>query len=86
MPTGGFTTTCTSGLRYDQPAHTHTLVTSSRAHSHTHTHAHTHTHTLSVCICTFLHSRLQDALVAAYPRVLNDERNTYVRYELDYFL
>lgn len=28
----------------------------------------------------------QDALVAAYPRVRNDERNMYVRYELDYFL
>ncbi|VDO96091.1 unnamed protein product [Soboliphyme baturini] len=28
----------------------------------------------------------QDALVAFYPRVLNDERNTYVRYELDYLI
>lgn len=28
----------------------------------------------------------QDALVAAYPRVSNDEKNIYERYELDYVL
>ena len=28
----------------------------------------------------------QDALVAGYPRVMNDEKNQYVRYELEYFL
>ncbi|XP_072037887.1 splicing factor 3B subunit 1-like isoform X2 [Amphiura filiformis] len=28
----------------------------------------------------------QDALVAGYPRVTNDEKNQYVRYELEYFL
>ena len=28
----------------------------------------------------------QDALVAGYPRVSNDAKNTYVRYELDYVL
>ncbi|KAG8558646.1 hypothetical protein GDO81_017080 [Engystomops pustulosus] len=28
----------------------------------------------------------QDALIAHYPRVYNDEKNTYVRYELDYIL
>ena len=28
----------------------------------------------------------QDSLVAGYPRVPNDEKNQYVRYELEYFL
>ena len=28
----------------------------------------------------------QDSLVPAYPRVPNDEKNTYLRYELDYIL
>ncbi|XP_053554533.1 splicing factor 3B subunit 1 isoform X1 [Bombina bombina] len=28
----------------------------------------------------------QDALIAHYPRIYNDEKNTYVRYELDYVL
>jgi len=28
----------------------------------------------------------QDALVAGYPRVTNDEKNIYLRYELDYML
>ncbi|XP_053328198.1 splicing factor 3B subunit 1 isoform X1 [Spea bombifrons] len=28
----------------------------------------------------------QDALIAHYPRVYNDEKNTYIRYELDYIL
>lgn len=28
----------------------------------------------------------QDALIAHYPLVYNDEKNQYVRYELDYFL
>jgi splicing factor 3B subunit 1 len=28
----------------------------------------------------------QDALVAGYPRILNDPKNQYVRYELDYIL
>nr|CAG4648472.1 EOG090X00GC [Polyphemus pediculus] len=28
----------------------------------------------------------QDSLVAGYPRVANDEKNTFVRYELDYIL
>ena len=64
-----------------QPVHwgssmTCTHVTSSCAHTHTHKHT----------LCMHLHSFLQDALVAAYPRVRNDERNMYVRYELDYFL
>ena len=28
----------------------------------------------------------QDALVAGYPRIPNDAKNTYARYELDYVL
>jgi splicing factor 3B subunit 1 len=28
----------------------------------------------------------QDALVAGYPRILNDPKNQYVRYELDYII
>ncbi|XP_060636999.1 splicing factor 3B subunit 1 isoform X1 [Anolis sagrei] len=28
----------------------------------------------------------QDALIAHYPRIYNDEKNTYIRYELDYVL
>ena len=28
----------------------------------------------------------QDSLVPAYPRVLNEDKNTYQRYELDYVL
>ena len=28
----------------------------------------------------------QDSLVPAYPRMLNDEKNTYTRHELDYVL
>lgn len=28
----------------------------------------------------------QDALIAHYPLVYNDEKNPFVRYELDYFL
>ncbi|XP_018431647.1 PREDICTED: splicing factor 3B subunit 1 isoform X2 [Nanorana parkeri] len=28
----------------------------------------------------------QDALIAHYPRIYNDEKNTYIRYELDYIL
>lgn len=28
----------------------------------------------------------QDAMVAAYPRILNDEKNIYLRSELDYVL
>ncbi|XP_073414258.1 splicing factor 3B subunit 1 isoform X2 [Dendrobates tinctorius] len=28
----------------------------------------------------------QDALIAHYPRIYNDEKNTYIRYELDYML
>lgn len=28
----------------------------------------------------------QDALVAGYPRILNDPKNQYIRYELDYVL
>lgn len=28
----------------------------------------------------------QDALIAHYPLVYNDEKNPYVRYELEYFL
>lgn len=33
-----------------------------------------------------LYISAQDPLVAAYPRVQDDEKNNYVRYELDYFL
>lgn len=28
----------------------------------------------------------QDALIAHYPRIYNDDKNTYIRYELDYIL
>lgn len=28
----------------------------------------------------------QDALIAHYPRIFNDDKNTHVRYELDYIL
>jgi splicing factor 3B subunit 1 len=28
----------------------------------------------------------QDALVAGYPRVTNDDKNVYLQYELDYML
>lgn len=28
----------------------------------------------------------QDALVAGYPRIMNDPKNQYIRYELDYVL
>lgn len=28
----------------------------------------------------------QDSLVCGYPRVANEEKNSYVRYELDYVL
>lgn len=28
----------------------------------------------------------QDALVAGYPRIANDPKNQYIRYELDYVL
>lgn len=28
----------------------------------------------------------QDALIAHYPHVYNDEKNPYLRYELEYFL
>lgn len=28
----------------------------------------------------------QDALVAGYPRIPNTERNSFIRYELDYVL
>uniref|UniRef100_W5M8F5 Splicing factor 3B subunit 1 n=1 Tax=Lepisosteus oculatus TaxID=7918 RepID=W5M8F5_LEPOC len=28
----------------------------------------------------------QDALIAHYPRIYNDEKNTYIRFELEYFL
>lgn len=28
----------------------------------------------------------QDAIVAGYPRVLNTDRNQYLRYELDYVM
>lgn len=28
----------------------------------------------------------QDALIAGYPRIINDTKNQYARYELDYML
>ena len=46
-----------------------------------------HTPHVHTRVCSpWLPLHMQDALVAAYPRVPNDERNKYIRYELDYFL
>ena len=46
---------------------------------------------LSVCLSVYrsiYHSlfSMQDALVAAYPRIANDEKNHFARDELDYFI